>query len=75
MKEEKEVIKMKDSPWLCENCKAMLGVIAEDGSELRMKYKDFYVSVRDGEVTTLCRRCGRVNVLKPVGNVEIDLEK
>lgn len=54
----------QDTPWKCFYCNFMLGLVSPDQKILRVKYKDFYMSVQGGRVETLCRKCGRVNVLE-----------
>ncbi len=55
----------KDRKWLCENesCRALLGFIDETLNQVRIKYKDLYVSVEGGRVVIKCRRCARDNEL------------
>ena len=48
--------------WLCD-CKFTLGII-EDRKVLRIKRKDLYVSIEGGDVTEVCPRCGKINVMK-----------
>jgi len=51
---------VKDLPWRCPGCEAVLGYLTSDLKVLRMKYKDFFVFIEEAQrVTTLCRRCGR----------------
>jgi hypothetical protein len=52
-----------DVPWQCANCGALLGFVSSDQEELRIKYKDLFVTVRGGDVTVICRRCARPNTL------------
>ena len=47
-----------DVPWLCPKCRQILGIVTEDRSSVRIKYKDFFVFIEGGSVTTLCRKCG-----------------
>lgn len=56
--------RMRDKPWLCVNCGARLGILDAASGELRIKYKDFAVYVKRGDVRVPCRRCGRDNVLQ-----------
>lgn len=55
----------KDRKWLCENesCRALLGFIDEKLNQVRIKYKDLYVSVEGGRIVIKCRRCARDNEL------------
>ena len=48
-------------PWLCSSCKNILGFSDENKEELRFKYKDFYLTVRKGSITVMCRKCGKTN--------------
>ena len=64
----KKALQMRDKPWLCSNCKYMLGVVSQDGSEVRFKYKDFYATVEGGNVRVICRRCGQINSLEENGS-------
>jgi len=55
----------KDQKWLCENetCKALLGYVDADSNQVRIKYKDLYVTVEGGRITLICRHCAKVNEL------------
>ena len=55
----------KDQKWLCENetCKALLGYVNEERNQVRIKYKDLYVTVEGGRITLVCRHCAKVNEL------------
>ena len=55
----------KDQKWLCQNetCKALLGYVDEDSNQVRIKYKDLYVTVEGGRITLICRHCAKVNIL------------
>lgn len=55
----------KDQKWLCQNetCKGLLGYVDEDMSQVRIKYKDLYVTVEGGRIVIICRHCARVNEL------------
>jgi rubredoxin len=55
--------------WHCRECKSLLGVLDEKKEMVRMKYKDFYVYFKGGEVTVPCRSCGFINVAKSTDNV------
>jgi len=68
----KKSLQMRDIPWLCKNCKYMLGVISQDKTEVRFKYKDFYARVRGGSVEVICRRCGEINKLSEEAE-EVDI--
>jgi len=55
----------KDQKWLCENetCQALLGYVNEERNQVRIKYKDLYVTVEGGRITLICRHCAKVNEL------------
>jgi hypothetical protein len=57
-------INWKDQPWKCTNCQFLLGVVSEDGLELRIKWRDLLVTIGDAKyVKEVCRRCGKLNEL------------
>lgn len=59
-----ERTEVRDVAWKCLACDNILGYVARNGTVLRMKYKDFYVFIEEAaSVTTLCRKCGRENIL------------
>ena len=66
-----------DVPWLCPKCNQILGIVTEDRSSIRIKYKDFFVFVEGGSVTTLCRKCGFPSSLTdtPSGTIPEELSK
>lgn len=47
--------------WLCTDCRFVLGYINPENTEVRMKAKDFFLTVEGGKITHPCRRCGKVN--------------
>lgn len=55
----------RDRKWLClnESCKALLGFVDEEKNQVRIKYKDLYVTVEGGRISLICRRCAKVNEL------------
>lgn len=60
-----------DVTWNCSKCGQILGVVASDRSSVRIKYKDLFLFVEGGNVTTICRKCGYPNSLidtSPVDN-------
>ncbi len=68
MKKEQEVDKKKDAlnlsfAWKCVACFAILGYTDASREVLRIKYKDLYVYVNGGEVTEICRSCGKANTV------------
>lgn len=48
------------TPWLCDNCKQVLGVPSEDLLEMRIKHKDSYFFISPDKVLTTCRGCNKV---------------
>lgn len=52
-----------DKPWQCSKCGQMLGVVSEDKETVRIKYKDLFIFIEGGSITTLCRKCGFPNSL------------
>jgi hypothetical protein len=52
-----------DYKWECRNCKFLLGYISRDLKTVRIKYRDLFVTVQNGNVTQNCRRCGEQNTL------------
>ena len=54
--------KSRDKQWFCDNCHFLLGYVDENTNQLRLKYKDFVVSISGGSVWHICRRCSKVNV-------------
>ena len=54
----------KDHPWKCVNCGFMLGVLSQDLSELRIKWRDLFITIGEAKyVKTICRRCSKENIL------------
>ena len=49
--------------WKCADCKSILGYTDSRSEVLRIKYKDLFVYIRKGEVTTFCRKCGKQNTV------------
>lgn len=54
---------MPDIDWRCSNCGNVLGRLDPKMTQLRIKYKDLYITFEGGKVTCLCRRCAAVNTL------------
>ena len=52
-----------DVTWNCSKCAQILGVVASDRSSVRIKYKDLFLFIEGGNVTTICRKCGYPNSL------------
>ncbi len=57
---KKEVLSLA-SAWKCLACGKILGYTDNDKQILRIKYKDLYIYVKGGEVTEICRYCGKLN--------------
>lgn len=51
--------------WLCESCRFILGYV-ENREIVRIKRKDLYLEIKQGEITITCCRCGKRNTLKPL---------
>ncbi len=49
--------------WKCGACFAILGYTDASREVLRIKYKDLYVYINGGEVTEICRGCGKANTV------------
>lgn len=48
--------------WKCEECHFVLGYSNSDKTELRMKFKDQYITIVKAErVSCACRRCAKWN--------------
>ena len=62
MPNEKEHIP-RDKAWLCPGCGALLGYVGKGGREIRIKYKDLYITVEGGRILRPCRKCGRLSEL------------
>ena len=54
---------LDDLQWLCTSCQFILGFVNREKTEVRMKAKDFFLTVEGGKVTHPCRRCGQLNML------------
>lgn len=53
----------QDVEWRCRNCGFLLGLSDPEGRQLRIKYKDLYITFEGGRVSMLCRRCSTPNTL------------
>lgn len=63
-KQQNEVrVTTEDKQWLCTSCGFILGYVSEDKTEVRMKAKDFFLTVSGGKIIHPCRRCGKTNHL------------
>lgn len=49
--------------WKCSACYGVLGYTDSNKEILRIKYRDLYIYVRGGEVTEICRHCGKTNTV------------
>lgn len=56
-----ERLLFRGTQWLCTDCRFVLGYINPEKTEVRMKAKDFFLTVEGGKITHPCRRCGKVN--------------
>jgi hypothetical protein len=56
-----------DPAWKCPSCGNILGYIGNNGTVLRVKYKDVFLFIEEARsVKTMCRRCGRECTLRQV---------
>lgn len=58
-----EQLTFRGTQWLCSDCRFILGYVSQDRGEVRMKAKDFFLTVEGGKITHPCRRCGKLNEL------------
>ncbi|GAH19804.1 unnamed protein product [marine sediment metagenome] len=56
-----ERLLFRGTQWLCTDCRFVLGYINPQKTEVRMKAKDFFLTVEGGKITHPCRRCGKTN--------------
>jgi len=56
-----ERVLLRGTQWLCTDCRFILGYINPENTEVRMKAKDFFLTVEGGKITHPCRRCGKTN--------------
>ncbi len=49
--------------WKCSQCFSVLGYTDSSKEVLRIKYKELYVWIKGGEVSSTCRYCGTVNTV------------
>lgn len=61
---KKPNIPSKDLQWKCSNCQFVLGFLDQNAETLRIKHKDLYITVTNGDTTITCRRCGKMNALR-----------
>ena len=62
----------KDHPWKCTNCGFLLGVLSQDLSELRIKWRDLFITIGDAKyVKVVCRRCSKENILEGQNNKDL----
>jgi len=57
----------RDLQWLCTSCGFMLGFVNQSKTEIRMKARDFFLTVEGGKLTHPCRNCGQLNSLMDDG--------
>ena len=64
----------KDFPWLCSNCGFLLGILSQDLTELRIKWRDLFITIGEAKyVKVLCRRCSKENFLTE-SNIDSDID-
>jgi gamma-glutamylcysteine synthetase len=56
----KETLNLANA-WKCSQCFSVLGYTDSSREVLRIKYKELYVWIKGGEVSSTCRYCGKVN--------------
>ena len=56
-----ERVLLRGKQWVCTDCRFLLGYINSENTEVRMKAKDFFLTVEGGKITHPCRGCGKVN--------------
>ncbi|MBA7594677.1 hypothetical protein ES703_01624 [subsurface metagenome] len=56
-----ERLLFQGTQWLCTDCRFILGYVNPEKTEVRMKAKDFFLTVEGGKISHPCRRCGKVN--------------
>jgi hypothetical protein len=50
--------------WMCTACRFVLGYTDSSKTELRMKFKDQYITIiKAVRIETTCRRCGKFNTV------------
>ena len=47
--------------WECKSCGYFLGYISDDKTTIRMKARDFFVTVEGGKIYHPCRNCAEIN--------------
>ena len=59
--------------WFCSACSAMLGVHDTRRNTIKLKYKDWYVTIHlvEGRVTLPCRKCGEFNTISAVKSLTV----
>lgn len=65
LEQQEEKLRTKFAPdriWECTECRAILGVLNAEKTELRVKRRDLYLVI-EGSCQQQCRRCGQLNVL------------
>ena len=61
--------------WECKSCGFFLGYISEDKTTIRMKAKDFFITVEGGKIHHPCRGCGEFNEIVDDGYLLWQSEK
>jgi len=49
--------------WSCKSCGFTLGRLNQEKTQIRMKARDFFISVQGGKIHHPCRSCGEFNEL------------
>lgn len=49
--------------WPCKSCGFILGKLNQEKTQIRMKAKDFFITVQGGKIYHPCRSCGEFNEL------------
>jgi len=61
--------------WECKSCGYFLGYVSEDKTTIRMKARDFFVTVEGGKIYHPCRNCGEFNEIVDDGYLLWQSEK
>lgn len=57
----------QDLQWACTACGLRLGFVNRNKTEVRIKARDFFLTVEGGKLTHPCRNCGQMNSLMDDG--------
>jgi len=61
--------------WNCRSCGYFLGYVSEDKTTIRMKARDFFVTIEGGKIYHPCRNCGEFNEIVDDGYLLWQSEK